>query len=75
MEHWPAIECDLQDCGVDVGDDVLMEARSIRWLDTRILGLLDKPAQIEPLTGRFVYRTRLQEQVLPQPRSGKTVEK
>lgn len=40
LEQWPLIESDLQDSGVDVGDDALMSARSWRWLKTRVTGLL-----------------------------------
>lgn len=46
MEQWSLIECDLADRGIDVGDRVLMRARSWRWLRTRILGLLDAPGQV-----------------------------
>lgn len=61
---------------MDVGDDALMRARSWRWLEVRILGLLDRPAQVEPWTGHLHYGTRLQYLLLPQPRGGgKTAER
>lgn len=34
------VEADLQDIGIDVGDDVFMRSRSWRWLRVRIDGLL-----------------------------------
>lgn len=42
-DRWLLVECDLQDAGVDVEDRVLMRARSWRWLQVRIIGLLAKP--------------------------------
>lgn len=40
---WDAINCDLQDAGIDLDDDALMRARSWDWLRMRIFGLLRKP--------------------------------
>ena len=41
LQHWALIEADLhQEYQVDVEDRALMRARSWRWLETRILGLL-----------------------------------
>lgn len=64
LEHWALIESDLQERGVDVGDDRLMRERSWRWLRTRILGLLDTPASVD-VTGRLRFATRLQEALAP----------
>jgi hypothetical protein len=43
LEQWAAVECDLQDRGVDLDDPALMGSRSWRWLRTRISGLLADP--------------------------------
>ena len=40
------IEADLQDAGIDLGDDALMSARSWRWLKVRIAGLLSADTRI-----------------------------
>lgn len=37
------IEQDLQDAGVDIGDEQLMGSRSWRWLRVRIEALLTRP--------------------------------
>jgi hypothetical protein len=42
-QHWSAIENDLQDAGVDLGDPVLIRTRTWRWLALRIEGLLNRP--------------------------------
>lgn len=39
LENWAAIECDLQDIGIDVGNRGLLRRRDWRWLRTRIIGL------------------------------------
>ena len=39
LEHWPLIEADLQDAGIDVYTGIL-ERRPSRWLQARITGLL-----------------------------------
>jgi hypothetical protein len=57
---------------VDVGDDVLMAARSWRWLRTRILGLLAVPpagyVEVAAEKGKTrrepIWSTRLQHAVL-----------
>lgn len=68
MQHWGAIELDLQDVGVDVGDTVLMSTRTWRWLRERIVGLLTRPATFvvlghdtegHPVT-QWVYPNRVQ---------------
>lgn len=38
-EHFDAIECDLQDIGIDLSSGILSR-RTGRWLRVRILGLL-----------------------------------
>ncbi|MFF2621303.1 hypothetical protein [Oerskovia jenensis] len=43
LEQWAAVECDLQDRGIDLDDQELMATRSWRWLRTRISGLLADP--------------------------------
>ncbi|MFI6266161.1 hypothetical protein [Micromonospora sp. NPDC051006] len=41
LTRWSLVEADLHDVyGVDVEDRDLMRARSWRWLETRITGLL-----------------------------------
>lgn len=42
-EQFGLIECDLADLGVDLEDDVLLAARSWRWLWARIVGLFTAP--------------------------------
>lgn len=38
---WRTIQCDLHDVyGIDTGDLALMNARTWRWLRTRIVGLV-----------------------------------
>lgn len=39
-EHWSLVENDLQDRGVDLGDENLLRDRSWVWLRTRIEGLI-----------------------------------
>lgn len=39
LAQWPAIESDLQDAGIDLGDRELLRRRDWRWLRTRIIGL------------------------------------
>ncbi len=42
LTRWALVEADLHErYGVDVEDRALMRSRSWRWLETRILGLLD----------------------------------
>lgn len=44
LPHWHLIEQDLHDVyGIDVDDDQLLTARSWRWLNVRIGGLLNRP--------------------------------
>lgn len=52
LAYWDLVECDLQDCGVDLSDPVLRQSRSWRWLMTRVIGLLQR-------------ESRLQRQLLP----------
>lgn len=62
LGQWSLIENDLQDRGIDVGDDTLMAARSWRWLRTRILGLLDVAPVYYPIDGKppvRIFPTRL----------------
>ncbi|TDC81923.1 hypothetical protein E1193_13480 [Micromonospora sp. KC606] len=41
LTHWLLVEADLHErYGVDVDDRALLRARSWRWLETRIVGLL-----------------------------------
>ncbi|MFE7746873.1 hypothetical protein [Nocardia sp. NPDC057455] len=42
LAAWPAIELDLADRGIDVESGIL-EQRSWRWLNLRILGLISTP--------------------------------
>ncbi|MEV6297856.1 hypothetical protein AB0M02_00450 [Actinoplanes sp. NPDC051861] len=47
LAHWVLIEADLHErYGVDVEDRALMRARSWRWLQTRILGLLSVQSRL-----------------------------
>ena len=40
---WSAINCDLQDQHIDLGDAELLAARSWTWLRDRLFGLLSRP--------------------------------
>lgn len=51
---------------VDVGDDTLMEARSWRWLETRILGLFARPLGHD-LAGNPIFTSRVQQHFAPAP--------
>nr|WP_241825616.1 hypothetical protein [Micromonospora sp. CB01531] len=46
LTHWLVVECDLQDRGIDVGDPDLMQARTWRWLEVRIIGLLSADTRL-----------------------------
>ncbi len=47
LSRWRLIENDLhQEYGIDVGDPVLMRARSWRWLEARIVGLLSTECRL-----------------------------
>ena len=65
LDHWELIETDLQDRGVDVGDEQLMSTRSWRWLRVRILGLLSAPVAIG--VAGPVFSTRLQQALFAGP--------
>jgi len=57
LKHWNAIEADLQDAGIDLSSGIL-RARSWRWLQVRIIGLIGKPPTFHP-DGRVIAATRL----------------
>lgn len=58
LQHWRLIEADLaSEYGVDVEDRALMRARSWRWLETLLIGLL-------------AADTRLARALNPQPEAG-----
>lgn len=46
LERWGAIECDLQDVGIDLGDRDLLRRRDWRWLRLRIIGLCSADTRI-----------------------------
>lgn len=46
LEHWPAIECDLHDMGIDMEDRELLRRRTWRWLRLRIIGLCSADTRI-----------------------------
>ncbi|XTZ18193.1 hypothetical protein ACQSSU_12865 [Micromonospora echinospora] len=59
MTHWRLVEADLHsEYGVDVEDRALMRARSWRWLEVRITGLLSADTRL--------YRTLAPESEMPQ---------
>lgn len=64
--QWSAVECDLQDRGVDVSSERVLYGRSWRWLRTRILGLLTAPHVYDP-SGNPLFPTRLQTLLAPPP--------
>ncbi len=60
MAHWDSIEADLHEVyGFDTGAPGALEDRSWRWLQVRILGLLQIPPTVIPLTDVRVPATRL----------------
>ncbi|MGW2586819.1 hypothetical protein ACWCYZ_36975 [Streptomyces virginiae] len=47
LAEWPLVEADLHEVyGIDVGDPGLLQARSWRWLRTRILALLSAESRL-----------------------------
>lgn len=47
LNEWPLVEADLHEIyGIDAGDPALLQARSWRWLRTRILGLLSAESRL-----------------------------
>lgn len=45
LNAWGAVECDLQDKGIDVESGILHQ-RTWRWLNMRILDLINQPSRL-----------------------------
>lgn len=67
LSHWVELECDLQSVyGIDIDDRWMLRRKSWRWLETRILGLLDIDSRLSRALMR-VEKTEPSEQLSDQP--------
>ena len=50
LDEWPIVEADLHEhYGIDLDAPGLLDARSWRWLRTRVLGLLSTDSRLNRL--------------------------
>jgi hypothetical protein len=71
LDQWELLEADLQDIRVDVGDDVVMDGRSWRWFEAKVIGVMTTPpsgfvqvahpSDDRKVVNKPIFATRLQQ--------------